>query len=285
MLPPSDSLLHHKLKLAEALSNIQAIEVPPPPSYSERTVMPVTRDSFHAYSTTAEDDDDEDDDDDDNNYDDNDDDDNDEKCLAPITIHIDASIGVDGQGNTLILGPPNATNANSAGADPCADQPSNIQAPARTASTGYGYVHGQTHAERLTSTILTALKDARGAAGRRPWEININAGVSVNGERNVAIMGARGGGQGARKEGRDVLEQRRREREDWKREVDGGVMDGSRKRRAESVSVYQLGPSALMERLLIMIHVVLGTCGGAESEKGQTLNGSPRDRANTERRV
>jgi hypothetical protein len=31
-----------------------------------------------------------------------------------------------------------------------------------------------------------------------------------------------------------------------------------------------------MERLLIMIHVVLGTCGGAESEKGQTLNGSPR---------
>jgi hypothetical protein len=36
-----------------------------------------------------------------------------------------------------------------------------------------------------------------------------------------------------------------------------------------------------MERLLIMVHVVLGTCGDAESEKGQTLNGSPKDRANT----
>ena len=234
MLPPSDSLLHHELKLAEALSNIQAIEVPPPPSYSERTVMPVTHDSFHAYSTTTEDD-----------YEDDDDD---EKYLTPVTIHIDASIRVEGQSNTLILAPPNATNANSAGAGPCADQPSNIQAPARTASTGHGYAHGQTRAERLTSTVLTALKDARGAAGRRPWEININASVSVNGERNIvcAAVGPRGRGQGARKEGRNVLEKQQREREDWKREVDGGVMDvnnGSRKRRAESVSVYQLGPS------------------------------------------
>jgi hypothetical protein len=229
MLPPSDSLLHHELKLAEVLSNIQAIEVPPPPSYSERTVMPVTHDSFHAYSTTTEDDDE--------------DGDEDEKYLAPVTIHIDASIRVDGQSNTLVLAPPNATNANSAGAGPCADRPSNVQAPAGTASTGYECVHGQTRAERLASTILTALKDACGAAGRRPWEININAGVSVSGERNVvcAVVGPRGGRQGSRKENRDVLEQRQREREDWKREVEGGVMDvnnGSRKRRAESVSAY-----------------------------------------------
>jgi hypothetical protein len=234
MLSPSDSLLHHQLKLAEALSNIQAIEVPPPPSYSERTAIPVTHDSFHAYSTTTEDDDEDDDD---------------EKYLAPVTIHIDTSIRVDGQSNTIVLAPPNATNANSAGAGPCADQPLNIQAPARTASIGYGCAHGQTRAERLTSTVLTALKDARGAAGRRPWEININASMSVNGERNVvcAAVGPRGGGRGARKEGRDVLEQRQREREDWKREVEGGMMDvnnGSRKRRAESVSAYQLGASA-----------------------------------------
>lgn len=236
MFPPSDSLLHHERKLAETLSNIQAIEVPPPPSYSEKTVMPVTHDSFQAYSTTIEDD-----------YEDDDDDD--EKYLPPITIHIDASIRVEGQSNTLILASPNAPNANSAGADPCADLPSNIQVPAPTASTGYGYGHGQTRAERLTSTVLTALKDARGAAGRRPWGININASVSVSGERNVvcAAVGPRGRGQGARKEGRDVLEKQQHEREDWKREVDGGVMDvnnGSRKRRAESVSVYQLDPSA-----------------------------------------
>jgi hypothetical protein len=235
MLPPSDSLLHHELKPTEALSNIQAVEVPPP-SYSERTVMPVTHDSFLAYPITIDDDDEDD-------YDD------DEKYLAPVTIHIDASIRIDGQTNTRILAPPNATNANSAGADPCADQPSNIQAPARTAFTGYGYAHGEMRAERLTSTILTALKDARGATARRPWEININASVSVNGERNVvcAAVGPRGGGQGARKEGKDVREQQQREREDWKREVEGGVMgvnNGSRKRRAESVSAYQLGSSA-----------------------------------------
>jgi hypothetical protein len=230
MLPPSDSFLHHELKLAEALSNIQAIEVPPPPNYSERTVMPVTHDSFHAYSTATEDDDEDD-----------------EESLAPVKIHIDTSIRIDGQGNALILAPPNAANGDSAGASPCADQPPNMQA--RTASTGYGCAHGQTRAERLTNTILAALKDARGAAGRRPWEININAGVSVNGERNVVCAAAplRGRGQGARKEGRDVLEQRQREREGWKRDAERDVVevnDGSRKRRAESVSAYRLGTSA-----------------------------------------
>jgi hypothetical protein len=235
MLPPSDSFLHQELKLAEALSNIQAIEVPPPPSYSERTGMPVTHDSFHAYSTTTEADDEDD-------Y---------EEYLAPVTIHMDASIRIDGQSNTLILGSPNATNGNSAGAGPCADQPSNIQAPAQTASNGYGCAHGQTRAERLTSTILTALKDVGRASGRRPWEININAGVTVNGERNVvcAGLGPRGGGQGARKEGRDVLKQQQQQhkREDWTRDVERDIVEvnnGSRKRRAESVSAYQLGPSA-----------------------------------------
>jgi hypothetical protein len=34
-----------------------------------------------------------------------------------------------------------------------------------------------------------------------------------------------------------------------------------------------------------MMRVVLGTCGGAKSEKGQTLNGSPKGRANTEQSV
>jgi hypothetical protein len=233
MLPPSNSFLHHKLKLAEALSNIQAIEVPPPPSYSEGTSMPVTHDSFLAYSTTTEDDDEDDD----------------EEYLAPVTVHIDASMRIDGQSNILILGPPNATNSNNASASPCADQPSNIQAPGRTASTGCGCAHGQTRAERLTNTILTTLKDARGAAGRRPWEINVNASVSVKGERNVVYAAAppRGQGQGARKEGRDVLEQRLRKREDWMRGVEGDVVDvnnGSRKRRAESVGAYQLNTSA-----------------------------------------
>jgi hypothetical protein len=275
MLPPSNSLLHHKLKLAEALSNIQAIEIPPPPSYSERIVMPVTHDLFYAYPTTTEDDDEEDDEEDEEE------DNDDEEYLAPITVYIDASVRIGGQSNILILAPSNAMNSNNASVSPCADQPSNIQASARTASTGCGCAHGQTRAERLTSTILATLKDARGAASQRPWKINVNASLSVNGERNVvcAAVPPRGRGQGARKEGWDVLEQRRRKREDWKREVEGDVVDvnnGSRKRRAESVSAYQLGNICSMERLLIMVRAVLGTCGDAKSEKGQTLNWNPK---------
>jgi hypothetical protein len=124
MPPPSDSLRHQELKLAEALSNIQAIEVPPP-SY---TLMPVTtNDSFRNYAT--------------------DDDDDDEDCLAPlapVTVHVDTSIRVDGQANTVILPPTptaNSTVSGQAGLD-------------RTAQAGHA------RAERLTSAVLIALRDA-----------------------------------------------------------------------------------------------------------------------------
>jgi hypothetical protein len=276
MLPPSNPFLHHKLKLAEALSNVQAIEVPPPPNYSGRTGMPVTLDSVYAHSTTAKDDNE----------------DNEEEYLAPTTIHVDASIRIDGQSNTLILAPPNAMNKNStsASAVPCADQSPNIPASAWTASTGYGCAHGQTSTERLTSTILTTLRDTCGAVGLRSWEININAGVSVNGERNAVCVAVspRGQGQKARKEGRDVLEQRLHAREGRKRGVEGDGVDvgnESRKRRAESVSICPAGYVYSMERLLTMAHMVLGTCGDAESETGHTLNRSPKGRANIEQSV
>jgi hypothetical protein len=198
MLPPSDSFHHQELKLAEALSNIQAIEVPPP-SY---TLMPVTtHESFHAYATDEEDDE--------------------EDCLtplAPIAVHIDASIRIEGQGNTILLPPTHSTVSGQAG-------------PGRPAPAAHA------RAERLTGAILTALRDAGvvgggggvgdlpEARGQRPLELHVNASVSVNGERNVICAG--------------ILP--RVGRKEWKKEGSGFQhqgkgMEGDRKRRAESVS-------------------------------------------------
>jgi hypothetical protein len=187
MLPPSDSFRHQELKLAEALSNIQAIEVPPP-SY---TLMPVTDGNWNAYTTDEEEDEDE--------------------CLtplAPITIHIDASIRVDGQANTVILPP---TNPTFSGLSPGAP------GPGRTARAG------QARAERLTSTILAALKEAGvvgadSGRGQRPLELHVNASVHVNGEKNVICAGTPRAG---RKDGSALQEV---------------AQEGNRKRRAESVS-------------------------------------------------
>jgi hypothetical protein len=197
MLPPSDSFYHQELKLAEALSNIQAIEVPPP-SY---TLMPITtNESFHAYGTEAEDDE--------------------EDCLtppAPIAVHIDASIKIEGQGNTIVLPPPPSTVSGQAG-------------PGGPAPAAHA------RAERLASTILTALRgvgvvgrgggvsgDLPEARGQRPLELHVNASVSVNGERNVICAGILP--RAGRKEGSGSGVQHQAK-----------GLEGSRKRRAESVS-------------------------------------------------
>ena len=94
--------------------------------------MSVTHDSFHAYSTTTENDDEEEEEEEEEEY------------LAPVRVHIDASMRIDGQSNILILGPPNAVNSNNTGASPCADQPSNIQASARQLPLGVD-VHMDKH--------------------------------------------------------------------------------------------------------------------------------------------
>ena len=152
MLPPSDSLQHQDLKLAEALSDIQAIEVPPP-SY---TAMPAANETFHAYEVEDYDDDG-------------------IPTPSPIIIKITASVQIQGQGNTIVLPPSNAPTR----------LPPNLAA--RTAQAGLG------RAEKLTRTVLTALRDAGlledAEKRQRPLELHVDASVNVNGEKNVICAG------------------------------------------------------------------------------------------------
>jgi hypothetical protein len=249
MLPPSDSFQHQELKLAEALSNIQAIEVPPPPPPPSYTLMPVTsNESFHAYGTDDEDDDD---------------------CvtpLAPITLHIDASIRIDGQANTIILPPPTTTTTTTTTNSAFSPQSSS------TAQAGHAL------AERLTHTILTALKDAgvvgygRGGTfserrAQRPLELHVNASVNVNGEKNVICAGVpregrvggsssgsgRGNGSGSGSgSGTGTGTGTGTGLQDPGNLFEG--KEGTRKRRAESVSRYAcMGCILFRERTLLTI--------------------------------
>lgn len=203
MLPPSDSFRHQELKLAEALSTIQAIDVPPPPPPSY-TLMPVADDSFHAYAP------------------DDDEDDNESRPtrLMPITLHIDASLRIDGQYNTIVLPPTNHASS------PVSAQSPTPAGPATTAQASHA------RGERLTSAVLIALRDAdafgggAGEAGRahRPLDLHINARVHVHGEKNVICAGIQ---RVMRKDG-SAMQGKVSEAEELAEEE-------NRKRRAESV--------------------------------------------------
>ena len=151
-MPPSDSLQHQDLKLAEALSEIQAIEMPPP-TYS---AMPEDNETFHAYEV---------------------DDYNDDGCAAPspIVIKINASIYINGQSNTVVMPPTNVSAGSS----------STLATRAAQASNG--------RAERLTRTVLAALKDAAlledAERRQRPLELHVDASVRVAGEKNMICAG------------------------------------------------------------------------------------------------
>lgn len=215
MLPPSDSLRHQELKLAEALSNIRAIEVPPPPpSY---TLLPIAANNpFHDYATDADEDEDD--------------------CLAPlapITVQVDAGIRIDGQANTAILPPCPTTNSTASG-----------QAGlARTVQACHAYP------ERLVSTVLTALRDAgvvggsNGGGGhhpehraQRPLEVNVNASLSITGEKNVICAGTLRGGK---RDGNVTASTSANGIQEPEKRLEGKEVrrKGSRKRRAESVSL------------------------------------------------
>ena len=196
MLPPSDSIQHQHLKLAEALTNMQAIEVPPPPSYTA-TTAPVTNDSSFLTYRIDDDDDEVDDEDEEDGL----------APLAPVTVHVDASVRIEGRGNVLILpaAQPNA-NANmsaNAGASAVQGQPTSLRPQSGVPQPS----PGSARAERLTSTVLSALQNAGviGSGGevgggpwrqqqrcsslRRPLELHVNASTSVSGERNVIYAG------------------------------------------------------------------------------------------------
>ena len=156
MLPPSDSIHHQQLKLAEALSNIQTIDVPPP-SYTSSAKSSHDRDET-SYTDELNDDGEE------NHW----------PSAAPIRINIDASIHVEGQANTIVL-PSGARSSQAAGR----------RTPAEQAQQMLG-----ARGERLASMVLFTLKSARFIGGEgdhmyRPLDIQINASVGIKGEKNV----------------------------------------------------------------------------------------------------
>lgn len=176
--------------------------------------MHVTNESWQACTTDDEDDDDS------------------LSPLGPITIHVDASITIDGQSNTIVLPPTN--NANTA---PSAQSSAGPMSQCRTTAPARN-----ARAESLTSTIMTALTDAGVMGGgegeepgrrQRPLELHVNASVNVKGERNAICAGIPRTG---RKNGSATVLQ---EQNAGGKVLEGGEvgkLEGSRKRRAESVS-------------------------------------------------
>ncbi|PGH27109.1 hypothetical protein AJ80_01296 [Polytolypa hystricis UAMH7299] len=186
MIPPSDSIGHQSLKLAEFLNESQARDsrrCPPPPPYAPAAVVPsiTTRPTHEAL---YEEDEDEDDDDSAN--------------MTPISIKIDTSINIVGQRNTIVI--PSSVSAGleeSKSTSPSGPNSSSSPSPSSMDSASLQQLHQQRQAKsaQLTSSVIAALKASGVLADRetgrqRPIEVCINAGISIKGDGNVICAGA-----------------------------------------------------------------------------------------------
>jgi hypothetical protein len=216
MLPPTDSLQHQNLKLAEFIASARTAQ-PPPPAYSSS--FPEASTLLKAHLT----------DDDDDDYD------HAASRPAPITIHLDASLKIEGHGNTVVLSPSSPSPLVNSSSTPSSSSSSTAPvAPAvvpRTSQTA--------RVEKLTSMVLTALKDAgllnntQQSDGEttmmRPVDVRVNAGIVLKGSKNTICTGLpkllktadAAAALKARSEGK---------------QGDGGMASENRKRRASSVS-------------------------------------------------
>ncbi|EAS33186.3 uncharacterized protein CIMG_04210 [Coccidioides immitis RS] len=163
MLPPSDSINHQNLKLAEFLASLQnqpALPAPPPPYTAVQT------------------------------NDDLDLDDEEEDPLPPIVLKIDSSIVVDGQANTIAIPAsfgPNLENGNTA--------PSELR-PTVSNSGAMQQLQQQRQVKsaQIASSVMAAMKASgilndRETGMSRPIEIHINSGIHVKGVKNVVCLG------------------------------------------------------------------------------------------------
>lgn len=210
MLPPSDSLLHHYIKLGEVAANMQNQKplVSPPPPYTTDQQHDSVHEDIHP----------------DNDVDTNTDDEDiwDNTTPTPISINIDASISVQGNSNTIIM-----TSGSQSAPTPLA-----TSSPKSTSMLQAAQKHRQNRITEMATSIIAALREPQYLSsleidGKGPIEININTGMKVEGNRNVISAGA--GGAGCR-----ILPRAKR---------DGSSHDGDevgsslkRKRRAQSVS-------------------------------------------------
>ncbi|PLN76911.1 hypothetical protein BDW42DRAFT_196874 [Aspergillus taichungensis] len=236
MQPPSNSILHHMHKLSEASRTRRARRAnrpdprPPPPPYTPRE---------QEEDADNDDDDDINEEDYDDEFDEDDLDDSSHTGFAGkittsssrVTLHIDGSINVSGDRNTIIL--------------PCRPSAAPSTPPPVTAGTSSAtpsaldaLQHQQQSklAALATEIISAALQDRRRifipATGRRqplplplppapPVDIKIDVGVKVRGTGNVVCLDAKAGGP---------VRKRRQEKE----VISTGEVMGGRKRRALS---------------------------------------------------
>lgn len=174
MIPPSDSINHHNLKLAEFVSSLrnQTPMAAPPPPYAARPTG-LTNEELLGQIEDVDDD----------------------ACtLASVVIKIDTSIHVEGHANTVAIpssSPPSSEESQQAAA--MANAP-----PTPTSATHLQQLQQQrqTKSSQLATTIITALRSAGALedaeTGRqRPIEVNVNAGIRIKGNGNVVCAGVR----------------------------------------------------------------------------------------------
>lgn len=167
MLPPNDSLQHQYLKAAEFISTTHPAQVPPPAYSATGPVAPALIEDQLA--------------EDDQDYD----------YLfsrpPPITININASLKIEGHGNTIMLPPsPMPPTSPSSSSRPSAGP----EASQRAAQNGC--------VEKLTGMVLAALKDAGllgstneldGQSMSRPIDIHVDASILLKGSKNTVCSG------------------------------------------------------------------------------------------------
>ncbi|OJJ41251.1 hypothetical protein ASPWEDRAFT_23357 [Aspergillus wentii DTO 134E9] len=172
---------------------------------------------------------------------------------CPITIHIDASISVLGNGNTIIIpsvtsprqGIPSQPERTEHSTTATTSSQSSPSLPVSTSATTIlqsTQKQRQTKLTELATSIISALqgssalsqnKEDDGSSRPLPIEININTGVKIEGSRNVICAGTP----------TRLLDPKRNVQNNNKNGMDGDKCSAEKKRRAQSICAMLSGPS------------------------------------------
>ncbi|RMJ28315.1 hypothetical protein PHISP_00792 [Aspergillus sp. HF37] len=200
MLPPSDSFRHQSHKLAEVIASLQnGVTTPPPPYVLAPEECPSSVDAEDEPADPS---------------------------ARPITIRIDTSINILGNSNTVILqSVPNLQQ-------PTGSSPSSTSPDRTTGVLQATQKQRQAKLTEMATSIIAALRESDHLShssehgSSEPVELSVNAGIKVEGSRNVICAGA---GAGASAPGRLIPSGR-----NGPNESHGECANPGRKRRAQS---------------------------------------------------
>ena len=121
----------------------------------------------------------------------------DEGSTNPVSVLIDTSIKIAGHGNTVVVPSGTTRHDSRPGAVDDASASASASAPVSLSPAAFlqsAQEHRQTRLSGLATAIICALKCAEtssdgGAGSRRAIEIGINAGIQIEGNRNVICAG------------------------------------------------------------------------------------------------